>query len=134
MRPIGRTKGGALLWTYNLHYFDDLNAADRSARRAWHDRLVERWIDENPPGAGIGWDPYPVSRRMVNWIKWSLGGNVLTPKARQSLAVQARWLNRRIESHLQGNHVFANAKALIHAGLYLRGRGGGGLAAAGACH
>jgi uncharacterized heparinase superfamily protein len=114
-------QGRSQLWTYNLHYFDDLNAADASSRRSWHQRLVERWIDENPPGVGIGWDPYPVSRRMVNWIKWSLGGNLLMPKARQSLAVQARWLTRRIESHLQGNHVFANAKALIYAGLYFEG-------------
>jgi uncharacterized heparinase superfamily protein len=113
--------GRSQLWTYNLHYFDDLNAAGASSRRSWHVKLIERWIDENPPGAGVGWDPYPVSRRMVNWIKWSLAGNPLTLKARQSLAVQARWLNRRVESHLQGNHVFANAKALIHAGLYFEG-------------
>lgn len=114
-------QGRAQLWTYNLHYFDDLNAAGAPARRSWHQRLVERWIDENPPGAGIGWDPYPVSRRVVNWIKWSLTGNPLSPKARQNLAVQVRWLSRRIESHLQGNHVFANAKALAHAGLYFDG-------------
>ncbi len=113
----GRTQ----LWTYNLHYFDDLNAVDADARRGWHERLIERWIDENPPGRGTAWDAYPLSRRMVNWIKWSLLGNELTPKARQSLAVQARWLNRRIESHLQGNHLIANAKALIHAGLYFEG-------------
>jgi uncharacterized heparinase superfamily protein len=118
-------RGRSLLWTYNLHYFDDLNAADRSDRRSWHDHLVERWIDENPPGAGIGWDPYPVSRRVVNWIKWSLGGNSLAPKARQSLAVQVRWLNRRVESHLQGNHVLANAKALVHAGLFFDGEEAG---------
>jgi hypothetical protein len=116
-----QSHGRALLWTYNLHYFDDLNAADAVSRRSWHERLIERWIDENPPGEGIGWDPYPVSRRMVNWIKWSLAGNPAAPKTRHSLAVQARWLNRRIESHLQGNHVFANAAALVHAGLYFEG-------------
>jgi uncharacterized heparinase superfamily protein len=114
-------EGRPQLWAYNLHYFDDLNAADAASRRAWHERLIERWIEENPPGAGIGWDAYPVSRRMVNWIKWSLQGNALTPQGRQSLAVQARWLNRRVESHLQGNHVFANAKALVHAGLFFEG-------------
>ncbi len=113
--------GRSQLWTYNLHYFDDLSAADAGLRRAWHQHLTERWIAENPPGAGIGWDPYPVSRRMVNWIKWSLAGHSLGPAARQSLAVQARWLVRRIESHLLGNHVFANAKALIHAGLFFDG-------------
>ena len=29
--------GRPALWSYNLHYFDDLNAAQASARRAWHD-------------------------------------------------------------------------------------------------
>jgi uncharacterized heparinase superfamily protein len=114
-------QGRSQLWTYNLHYFDDLNSADAAARQPWQEQLVQRWIDENPPGAGIGWDPYPVSRRIVNWIKWSRAGNSLTPEARQSLAVQARWLSRRIESHLQGNHVFVNAKALIFSGLYFDG-------------
>jgi uncharacterized heparinase superfamily protein len=113
----GRTQ----LWTYNLHYFDDLSAADADARRGWHERLIERWIDENPPGSGTGWDAYPASRRVVNWVKWLLRQNVPAPKTLQSLAVQARWLNRRIESHLQGNHLIANAKALIYAGLYFEG-------------
>jgi uncharacterized heparinase superfamily protein len=114
-------KGRSQLWTYNLHYFDDLNADDAPARRSWHERLMARWIDENAPSSGIGWDSYPVSRRAVNWIKWSLSGNLLAPKMRQSLAVQVRWLDSRIETHLQGNHMFANAKALVHAGLYFDG-------------
>ena len=113
--------GRSRLWAYNLHYFADLNARNAPARRTWHERLIERWIDENPPPVGIGWDSYPVSRRIVNWLRWSLGGDSLSLKAQQSLAVQARWLNRRIESHLQGNHVFANAKALVHVGLFFAG-------------
>lgn len=113
--------GRSQLWIYNLHYFDDLNAKKSALRRPWHEELVDRWIDENSPGSGAGWDAYPVSRRVVNWIKWSLRGNVLTAKARHSLAVQARWLARRVEFHLQGNHVFANAKALVCAGLYFEG-------------
>jgi uncharacterized heparinase superfamily protein len=115
-------QGQAQLWAYNLHYLDDMNAADSPVRVVWHQRLVQRWIDENPPGSGIGWNPYPLSRRIVNWVKWSLRGNALTGAARQSLAVQARWLGGRIESHLQGNHVFVNAKALVHAGLYFEGK------------
>src|SRR5262245_6348858 len=31
---------------YNLHYFDDLNAAEARQRREWHVPLVERWIRE----------------------------------------------------------------------------------------
>jgi hypothetical protein len=38
-----------------------------------------------------------------------------------SLAVQARHLSRRLEYHLLGNHLFANAKALVFAGLFFQG-------------
>jgi predicted dehydrogenase len=57
------------LWLYNLHYFDDLNAEGRDNREAWHRALIERWIAENPPGHGNGWEPYPLSLRLVNWIE-----------------------------------------------------------------
>lgn len=109
------------LWLYNLHYFDDLNAAGASARADWHTGLLSRWIRENPPGFGNGWEPYPISRRMVNWIKWSLRGRSLDAEACQSLAVQARWLCRRLEWHLGGNHLLANAKALVYAGTFFEG-------------
>lgn len=106
------------LWLYNLHYFDDLNAVGAMNRREWHMRLIERWIDENPPGYGNGWEPYPISLRIVNWIKWALGGGALSPRAIASLAIQIRFLCERLEFHLLGNHLLANAKALIFAGAF----------------
>ena len=86
------------------------------------------------PGRGPGWDPYPVSRRIVNWVKWALLGQELPPECRTSLAVQARWLGGRLEYHLLGNHLLANAAALVHAGLYFDRSGGGGLVPAGMRH
>ena len=41
--------------------------------------------------------------------------------ALHSLAVQTRWLAQRLERHLLGNHLFANAKALVFAGLFFEG-------------
>jgi hypothetical protein len=26
-------------------------------------------------GKGVGWEPYPTSLRIVNWIKWPFSGN-----------------------------------------------------------
>ncbi len=109
------------LWVYNLHYFDDLGALGSSAHRKWHEDLLVRWVAENPPALGDGWEPYPVSRRLVNCVKWSAMGNELPAPMHASLAVQARWLDGRLEYHLLGNHLFANAKALVHAGLYFDG-------------
>ncbi len=109
------------LWLYNLHYFDDLQARDAENKKALHFDLIGKWIHENSPGKGNGWEPYPTSLRIVNWIKWGLDGNCLSDEAMHSLAVQARYLLRRLEFHLLGNHLFANAKALIFAGLFFCG-------------
>ncbi len=109
------------LWLYNMHYFDDLNAFGAAERKPWHQLLISRWIDENPPGKGVGWEPYPLSLRIVNWIKWVLAGNGPDDAFSLSLAVQARYLAGRLEYHLLGNHLFANAKALVFAGCFFAG-------------
>ena len=109
------------LWRYNLHYFDDLNAEAWVERRAWHEALLARWVAENPPGMTSGWEPYPLSLRIVNWIKWFLAGNEPRPEYLHSLAVQTRYLCGRLEYHLLGNHLWANAKALAFAGLFFSG-------------
>ncbi|HZH72603.1 MAG TPA: alginate lyase family protein [Mariniphaga sp.] len=109
------------LWLYNLHYFDDLNSDHNEYRNYIHYDLITRWIEENPVGKGIGWDPYPISLRTVNWIKWHLNGNLLTEKAQQNLAIQIRYLRKRLEYHLLANHLFANAKALVFGGLFFEG-------------
>ena len=111
------------LWLYNLHYFNDLNTADAISRNEWHRALIRQWIQQNIPGHGNGWEPYPTSIRIVNWIKWALRCNkVVEDEMLQSLAVQARWLRKRLEYHLLGNHLAANAKALIFTGLFFFGK------------
>lgn len=109
------------LWRYNLHYFEDLTAADHRDRQDWHVALMGRWLAENPPGHGSGWEPYPLSLRIVSWIKWALGGGQIPGEHIHSLAIQARWLMGRLEYHLLGNHLFVNAKALVFAGLWFDG-------------
>jgi len=111
----------AKLWLYNLHYFDDLNAQKATSRREWHVNIIERWIEDNPPGSGCGWESYPISIRVVNLIKYILNGYELNDKIINSLAVQLRYLSKRLEWHLLGNHLFSNAKALIFGGCYFQG-------------
>lgn len=106
------------LWLYNLHYFDDLNAENNKARVDWHSDLINKWVNENPYALGNAWEPYPNSLRIVNWIKWSLQGNTLNEVQLQSLALQAEHLSKTVEWHILANHLFANAKALIFAGLF----------------
>ena len=106
------------LWLYNLHYFDDLNAVDASERLIWHVALIERWIQENPPAFGVGWEPYPTSLRIINWVKWLVTRGLSNDRLLNSLSVQVDVLQKKIEWHLLGNHLFVNAKALVMAGLF----------------
>lgn len=108
------------LWLYHLHYFDDLNAFNADKRKTAHINLIDRWINENLSKSTIGWQSYPTSRRIVNWIKWSLKGNKLKDVWLNSIASQANHLSKNLEYHILGNHLFVNAKALIYAGLFLK--------------
>ena len=114
----GNNNNISKLWRYNQHYFDDLNAIGSSQRKIWHDQLLKSWVNENKIGKGVGWEPYPTSLRIVNWVKWNFSQNILSNTCIQSLIFQARWLSKRIEWHILGNHLFSNAKALVYAGLF----------------
>ena len=108
------------LWLYNLHYFDFLK------QEAYRNNPIsidwmERWIRENPPCRGNGWEPYPLSLRIVNWIKWAWNGNQISEQVHTSLVEQVRCLEQSLEYHLLANHLMANGKALIFAGCFFSG-------------
>jgi uncharacterized heparinase superfamily protein len=109
------------LWLYNLHYFEDIPPSPGDVRAPVYEAFIARWIAENPPGKGVGWEPYPISLRLVSWIKWALLGGALPDQALHSLAVQARYLAQSLEYHLLANHLWANGKALLFAGSFFEG-------------
>ena len=111
-----------MLWLFNLHYFDDLCSPADSLRNTWLRGLVDNWIDNNPPMYGVGWQAYPLSLRIVNWIKWILNGEPIDARWLHSLKLQAHILSQNVEYHLLGNHLLANAKALIFVGLFFKGQ------------
>lgn len=92
-----------MLWRYNLHYFDYVGG---------HEGLVKRWIAENPKGSVPGWDPYPTSLRIVNWIKHA---DELAEQCdlKETIAEQVEWLEKHVEWHIMANHLMANLKALV---------------------
>jgi len=109
------------LLLYHLHYHELLNCQRNFSNGEAATRFINRWIDDNPPTGGNGWEPYPISLRIVNWIKWVLAGNALSEKALTSLWLQARVLAQTIEYHVLANHLFENAKALFFAGVFFEG-------------
>jgi uncharacterized heparinase superfamily protein len=112
-----------MLWLYNLHYQDDLNAIGADQRFALCQHLLGGWIKDNAPLQGIGWEPYCISLRVVNWVKWLSRQKPedIKPEWVESLASQIDALDHQLEHHILANHLFANAKALVFAGVFFGG-------------
>jgi len=123
LRDDWNIPGTPKLWLYNLHYQDYLNTRERQFDPFLGMHLLDSWIIGNPPAIGNGWEPYCLSLRIVNWVKFlsCLPSNAIKKYWLESLALQSSVLVQKLEFHILGNHLFANAKALIFAGSYLGG-------------
>lgn len=104
-----------LLWRFNLHYFNYLHHLENAEK----DNICLNWIKNNPPGKSIGWHPYPLSLRIVNWCKEDFS----SPEILKSIYIQSAFLFRNLETYHPGNHLLENARALIFAGLFFLGQG-----------
>ncbi|MDF1553826.1 MAG: alginate lyase family protein [Deferrisomatales bacterium] len=113
--------GKGRLWRYNLHYFQYLFPEGGLEAPAGL-QLIEDWVECNPPGTSDAWDPFPISLRLVNWIKFLGANGAAAPEEVSGSAFQqALWLEQRLERHLLANHFFKNLKALVFAGLFFEG-------------
>ena len=110
------------LWQYNQNYFDDLNSSFGQSDIDAKLTLIDSWINTEKLKNSVGWEPYPTSVRIINWIKFHFNYGCLGKTELQSLASQVDWLSKNIEWHILGNHLLANAKALIFGGLLFEGK------------
>lgn len=111
--------GTERLWVYNLHYFRYLAGLAPATAKV----LLEDWIRQNLDPAGPGWEPYPLSLRIREWIEWAQANPELHPEFKEtlmgSIAQQALALEAQVEYDLMGNHLLENAITLCWAGLSL---------------
>ncbi|MFZ0963028.1 MAG: alginate lyase family protein [Terriglobia bacterium] len=122
----------AKLWLYHLNYFDFLNASftlpeeEPTLKAAL--AIALDWCAHNSQGTEVGWEPYALSLRIVNWLKFlvrhqrrleSCGEGEKVKSLLESLGVQVTTLERRLEKDLLGNHFLKNIKALLFAGAWL---------------
>ncbi len=90
----------------------------------------EKWIDKfiaDLPSNRVGLAPYPIALRGINWVKFiSIHYDAIPDSKRQrwndSLYAQYRLLSRRLEYHLEGNHLLENAYSLFIASIYFADR------------
>ena len=107
------------LWTYNLTYFEYLLQPEISPDEGL--RLIRAFI---AAGSDVrdGWEPYPLSLRIIHWIKFLVRQGINDPEINASLRAQVGALIDQREYHLLGNHLLENGFALFFAAVYFRDR------------
>ncbi|MBW2497122.1 MAG: heparinase II/III family protein [Deltaproteobacteria bacterium] len=127
--------GEGPLFAYHLHQHEYLRL-DHFTPRERALRMLD-WVRHHR--RGVGWDPHPISLRLLCWGKLlSTPGSLELEAGEQeallaSMADQAETLRRGVEVRLQANHLLSNWIAVVWSGLLLDGgRSGDWLASASA--
>lgn len=110
------------LWRYNLNYMDFLMQPSMTFSEG------VKWIDcfiDSIPANRIASDPYPISLRGINWIKFvsqhydSFSDEQLR-RIDTALYSQYLVLLHSTEKHLMANHYLENGLSLLFAALYFK--------------
>ena len=105
------------LWTYNLNYFDFLNQPSLTKEQGL--TLMNDFIPQLPKLKNAN-EPYPISLRGINWIKFLSKHNISDKTIDTSLYSQYLILLDNLEYHLLGNHLLENGYALYIGGCYFK--------------
>ena len=105
------------LWTYNLNYFDFLNQKNISKETGL--QLIQDFIKKDTL-LKDGKEPYPISLRAINWIKYLSNSKVNDELINNSLYNHYCILFKNLEYHLLGNHLLENAFSLLFGAYYFQ--------------
>lgn len=102
------------LWAYNLNYFEYLNQQDITLKNGTE--LIEDFINQLP-ASEVGLEPYPISLRCINWIKFFIRFGS-TPSYDSILYKQLLLLTSKKEYHILGNHLLENGFSFLFGAYY----------------
>ena len=105
------------LWTYNLNYFDFLHQPAMGREEGLG--LIEVYIG-HMDGVKDGLEPFPISLRGINWIKFLSKHDIRNQTVDASLRAQYAILMDNLEYHLLGNHLLENGFSLLFGAYYFR--------------
>ena len=105
------------LWTYNLNYFDYLNQEIISKETGI--MLIESFIKSDSLLLD-GKEPYPISLRGINWVKFLSKNKVNIELVDNNLYNHYYILLKNLEYHLLGNHLLENAFSLLFGAFYFQ--------------
>lgn len=105
------------LWTYNLNYFEFLNQEQITTVQGLD--LIKDFISKRED-LKDGLEPYPLSLRGINWIKFLSGKKINDQDINTVLYQDYLRLNNNLEYHLLANHLLENGISLLFGSYYLK--------------
>ena len=110
-------EGKGKLWNYNLNYFDFLFDPKISSDAG--KKLIKAHCDSYGSLKG-GLEPYPISLRGINWIKYLSINKIHEDEIDQCLYKQYKILESNLEYHILANHLLENAFSLLFGAYYFQ--------------
>lgn len=108
-------EGGGKLWNYNLQYVDFVRQQDISEKSKL--KLLYDLYERLEQGT-LKLEPYPVSLRVMNVIRFLHAQEMPDAKLQQWIYAEINYLSKNLEYHLLGNHLLENGFAILMAGYY----------------
>lgn len=105
------------LWTYNLNYFDFLNQSNITKEEGLS--LIRDYIEKDSL-LKDGKEPYPISLRVINWVKFLSQNEHKDSKIDAILFHHCQILLHNIEYHLLANHLLENAFSILFGAYYFQ--------------
>lgn len=105
------------LWTYNLNYFDFLNQPNITTAQGL--KLIKDYVQKDAL-IKDGKEPYPISLRGINWVKFLSQNNVDDLEINKTLYNHYQVLLYKLEYHLLANHLLENGFSLLFGAYYFR--------------
>lgn len=105
------------LWNYNLNYFDFLFSQKLTSEQG--QKLITDYV-KNFDQIDGGNEPYPISLRGINWIKFFSQHRLKNEEFDKVLYRQYRILLANIEYHILANHLIENGFSLLYAAYYFQ--------------
>lgn len=105
------------LWTYNLTYFDYLHQKNISTNDGL--KLIYNFMEQSIY-IKDGLEPFPISLRGMNWIKFLSYNELKEQKINDSLYAQYKILMDNLEYHILGNHLLENGFSLLFGAYYFQ--------------
>ena len=98
------------LWAYHLNYFDYLHQAYLEPQEGF--TLLNKFLADTD-NRSEGLEPYPISLRTINWIKFLAVNQQFPEEHVKALYAHYLILLKKTEYHLLGNHLLENGFSFL---------------------